>query len=335
MKFLQLFCGVIAISICYRTANAQFSKASLSDMNIVSECDYCGCAQGISPMQTGSTGIRFDFGSLYLGAPFNGSAKMVNPGNQHESFLTNRLTFNYRFGESPITVSGSVPYVSRQSFEPGDGITPNHTFDGQGIGDISALVRYNNHYYEGEAMIAYSVSAGVKFPTGKNDIKVDDSTYLDPDLQPGTGSMDIIIGAAGFWSQDAVGIFGYFNFGFVTGGGAPESDGKHKYGNYLLAEVTGTYRIIPSYASMSNLSVTLGLGFDGRLRESEGGTPIDASGGYLVFLAPGLKYLISMGLQADASIQIPIHQYLNADPVNGGFQLGQNYRFLFGMQYSL
>jgi hypothetical protein len=313
---------------------AQVPIPHLLGENIVSECDYCGCAQGISPIQTGSTGIRYDFGSLSLATPYNGSLRQPNPENANESFLTSKLTFFYRFAESPITISLSVPYVSRRAEEPGDDGSGLATSKADGIGDISAILRYNRKEYIGEATVAYSFSAGIKFATGASTIMTNDTTYLDPDLQPGTGSTDIILGTAGFWSRDRLGFFGSLNVGIVTGGGAPGPDGIHKYGNYILADITTAYRIIPAEASMSNLSISLGIGIDAREKETEGGVPITASGGYLIYVAPGLKYLISESMAADALIQIPVHQYLGWDPQSGDNQLGQAYRMLFGLQYS-
>jgi len=332
MRSLMFFIAVFCLFFLSSLSEAQIFQSPFGGHDIISECDYCGCAQGISPMQTGSTGIRYDVGSLYLGAPYNGSTRLAETG-AHESFLTNKITMVYRFAESPITVSLAVPYVVRKSQELVD--NGFQAFQGNGIGDVAAFVRYNHHHYVDETMVAFSFSAGVKFPTGKNNITLPSGDYLDPDLQPGTGTTDFIIGTAGFLSIDRTGIFATVNAGFITGPGAPESDGNHKYGNYINAEATVTYRIIPQDISESNLSLAMGIGFENRAKETEGGIPIEASGGSLIYLAPGLKYLFSQGLSADAAIQIPVHQYLGADPLNDEFQLGQDYRFVMGIQYSL
>lgn len=333
MNLFRLFFTVCFAVFLAQPTRAQFG-APVREPGIISECDYCGCAQGVSPLQTGSTGIRYDVGSLYLGAPYNGAQKLVNPSGQYETFLTNRLTVFYKIGESPFVISGSLPYVVRQSHEPND-VGGLDKFEGSGIGDISAMLRFNHHDYIGEAMIIYTFSAGVKLPTGKNDIVQPGNSYLDPDLQPGTGTTDVIFGTGGLWSLNKYSIYGSLGAGVVTGQGAPSDQGYHKYGNYLLGELTGSYRFWEADATVSSLAASIGLGFETRAKETLAGADIQASGGNIVYLVPGLKYLISQGFAADAAIQIPLHQYLGADPANDGYQLGMNYRFLLGVQYSL
>src|SRR5579872_7303200 len=114
MNFQKFFLAIILLLFFAKVSGAQLCQAPLGGLNIVSECDYCGCAQGISPLQTGSTGIRYDIGSLYLNAPYNGSEKQPNPSNNTETFLTNKLTLFYRFSGSEFTASLSIPYVNRQ-----------------------------------------------------------------------------------------------------------------------------------------------------------------------------------------------------------------------------
>ncbi|MDP4218900.1 MAG: hypothetical protein Q8896_00530 [Bacteroidota bacterium] len=287
-------------------------------------------------METGSTGIRFDFGSLYLGAPYNGSSRLRNSPDQNESFLTNRLTIFYRISSSPITLSLAVPYVTRKSHEPSSDIVSAQTFESNGIGDLVAQVRYIEKQYIDESMVAYSVGVGAKLSTGRSDVKIASGEYLNPDLQPGTGTTDILITGSGFWSLDRTGLGANITAGIVTGRGAPSSDGGyHKYGNYFNGELTARYRIVPEELSEANLSLTLGLGGETRAHETLGGNEIAASCGSIIYVAPGVKYILSTRISADAVVQIPVYQYLFSDPVNSEYQLGESYRFIAGIQYSL
>ncbi|HYM20424.1 MAG TPA: hypothetical protein VEW28_05395 [Candidatus Kapabacteria bacterium] len=301
----------------------------------VSECDYCGCSQGISPLETGSTGIRFEFGSLYLGAPYNGSLRQTTAIGKNESFITNKLTLFYRLDPtSPFTLAAAVPYVNRVSQDPGGNGAPIQTAKGNGLGDIAVTLRYNHLHHVDESTIAFSAGFGVKFPTGKDNILVG-ANYLDPDLQPGTGTTDLLFNIAGFWSLDRFGVAGNLTAGVITGPGAPESDGNHKYGNYINGDLTFRYRVIPADASESNLSVMFGIGAENRAHETEGGQMIIPSGGSIIYVAPGLKYIVSTQISADATFQIPVYQYLGWNPDTGDNQLGQNYRFVAGIQYRL
>ncbi len=314
--------------------NAQLYTSPLAGRSVISECDYCQCSQGISPFETGASGIRLEWRSLYRGAPYNGSKKQPNPNNQYESYLTSQLIANYRASESPFTFSALIPYVLRQAHDPM--ATPVNV-KGEGIGDITAIVRFNHKDYINEAMIGYSFSAGVKFPTGSTNITNSIGVTLDPHIRPGTGTTDFIIGGSGIWALDRTGISASAASGFITGRGAPLAygGGYHKFGNYLMGEITARYRIIPADVSESNLSITCGLGAEIHGKETEGGQEKIASGESLIFVTPGLKFIISMNLSLDASVEIPIYQYEGWDPVTGDNQLGQAYRIVAGIQYLL
>ena len=325
MKLLMRYFTFFFLLLFSNQSIAQW--CSLPTPGVISECDYCQCSQGISPMETGSTGIRFDVRSLYRSAFYNGAEKLANPEGIYETYLTNQLILNYQIAESPFTISATVPYVVRQAHDADGNIK------GEGISDILAIVRYNAKEYINESLLGYSVTGGVKFATGSTNITSATGDTLDPHIRPGTGTTDFLIGAAGIWSLDRVGITTSITAGFVTGSGAPTPEGMHKFGNYVLGDITARYRIIPEDVSESNLSLTLGIGAETHGKETVGGSPVIASGETLVYLIPGLKYIFSTKISLDGSIQIPLYQYQGWDPSTGENQLGQTYRIMAGIQY--
>src|SRR5258708_4681187 len=118
MKSLKFFPVFFSLFLFATISKAQFCQPSVSGLNIISECDYCQCSQGISPFETGSTGIRLEGRSLYRGVAYNGSEKQPNPNDIYESYLTSQLVVNYRAPESPFTFSALIPYVVRQAHDP-------------------------------------------------------------------------------------------------------------------------------------------------------------------------------------------------------------------------
>src|SRR5512140_625539 len=102
--FAYSVCVLLSIFAC-RVSFGQLCLPKVEGSDLTSHCDYCQCAQGISPLETGSSGIRFDVRSLYRGAAYDGSVKQPNPSGSHESYLTNQLIVNYQIAESPFTVS--------------------------------------------------------------------------------------------------------------------------------------------------------------------------------------------------------------------------------------
>jgi hypothetical protein len=336
MKY-QIF--VISICLIFLTQSAYSQTSSLpsdAEKDIVSKCDYCGCSQGISPLETGSTGIRYDFRSLSLGAQYHGSEKQKNPLAEGESFITNQFTFFYHLSrELPITFSLSLPYVYRLSTEAEESGAVTST-KSSGIGDIQIFGRYHLHDYAGEATIGLSFGAGVKLPTGQTNV-AQNGVLIDPDLRPGTGSTDFLLSLSGLWSMYEIGISGNLDGSIITGRGAKMDDGSyHKYGNWINCDITARYRLAPADVSESNLYLLLGLGAEFRGHETLDNKKIAASGGSAVYLAPGLRYIISMAIAADASIQLPLYQNLGFDPSNPDeSQRGQKFRIIAGVQYHL
>ncbi|MFI5263307.1 MAG: hypothetical protein ACHQM6_02195 [Candidatus Kapaibacterium sp.] len=335
MKSFKFFLATVVFGLLSQHAKAQLLPSVVSQVP-VSECDYCGCAQGISPLETGSTGVRLEYSTLYLNAQYQGSQKQPNPSKQYEVLQAERASFYYRFAGSPFTASLEVPYVERQSRVVQDPTMPLYTSGASGVGDIIARMRYTHQHYVDESTIAYSASFGIQFPTGKTDIAPSGGGFLDPDLEPGFGTTNFLFGANVFWSFDRIGFGVNASVGILTGKGAPEDSGQfHKYGNFLNGEISFRYRILPADISESNLSITLALGAETRAHETQGGQDITASGGSLVFVTPGLKYIASQSLSADVSFHIPVYENLAWDAVAGAMQFGETYRIVAGIQFIL
>jgi len=348
MKFVIY---LLVIFMLAQTADAQFCSSRLPQSPL-SECDYCIASQGVSPLEAGSSGIRWDIRSLYLGRPYSGTIKQPSDG-ESESYLTNQFTGFYRITNA-LTAVVMVPYTIRSANEPmmsGDRTiaaarskgsvqdvvtnvdTTFHQVRSSGLGDIIAMMRYTLIKFSASsaedemistgssAMTIISFSGGVKLPTGRTDF-MSDGEYLDSHLQPGSGSTDIVLGTSLLWSLDrttiATNILGSF-----PGTGAR----GHRFGNYINADLTGRYRILASEDNFSTLAVTLGLCGELRSHETQDGTLVDDSGGSVLYLSPGIQWIASERISFEASYHLPIYHYL------GGTQLGESYRMMGGIQY--
>src|SRR5690348_8610038 len=98
---MKLFLGLIVVGL-------------LGNTYVARACDYCIAAQGISPVELGSSGIRYDFRHLRLAKVYQGSSKVDNPQGLVESFTTHQIGFNYRPAED-LTFSLLVPITWRSS----------------------------------------------------------------------------------------------------------------------------------------------------------------------------------------------------------------------------
>lgn len=343
---------LVFVVLCSSPAMAQFCSSSLPQSPI-SKCDYCIASQGVSPLEAGSSGIRWDIRSLYLGTPYSGTVKQ-QATSATESYLTNQVTGFYRITRD-LTAVVMVPLTIRSAEEPiegdstmisspsklpqlqhdmvmtGTGITEH--VSSYGLGDIIAMIRYTAVKFSessGEeevisaassAMTILSFSAGVKLPTGRTDF-MHDGEYLDSHLQPGSGSTDIVLGTSLLWTLDRTTIATNI-LGSLPGTGAR----GHRFGNYINADLTGRYRILASEDNFSTLAATLGLCGELRAKETQDGTLLDDSGGSVLYLSPGVQWIASERISFEASYHLPIYHYL------GGTQLGESYRMMGGVQY--
>ncbi|MEI8134589.1 MAG: hypothetical protein WCH46_05845 [bacterium] len=322
-----LILTVFFLVVADTAIHAQTCGEACCGSSIVSECDYCQCSQSISPSQTGSTGVRLDVRSLYRGKLYNGSILQSNPENIHETYLTDQIMGFYRFSESDISASLYVPYVSRESFEPLLGIKTS------GIGDISVLVHYNYQDMMAELPFMLSTNLGVKLPTGFHEMSLSDGRYIDPHIRAGSGTTDVLVGLSGKIHISDFTIGSSINAGIIAAGGAPDSGGIHKFGNYFTTEISFGYSLFSQPSSGINLSSMITIGGETHAKETLGGDLVTASGETLLYISPGIEYHFSQNISADISIQLPIYQYEGWDSATDEGQLGQNYRIVLGLQY--
>lgn len=107
------------------------------------------------------------------------------------------------YGITPsLTVSAELPYVHRDDMREGHhahhgGHAMNEVIergDAAGIGDLTLVATYR--VAQGETA-AFALMAGIKTPTGGTHKLDDDGERFETEHQPGTGSWDPLIGAAG------------------------------------------------------------------------------------------------------------------------------------------
>lgn len=314
MKMQYLFV-LMLVCIC-RSASAQSE-------NLVSRCDFCLCSQGISPLELGGSAVRFDVRYTRLATPLEHGVRVTNPTNVAETYLTNQLSFTYGLAHN-LSAIVIVPYARKtESFN--DPEIGARSFQTEGLGDLSLLARYNilaDHEFADTRIL--SVTGGFKFATGRTDL-LDGDEPADADLQLGTGTTDVLVGAGyllGFehWSISTNVLTGIRGFGTGANG--------HVYGNNLNYDVTGRYQFFQS-ESERTLFGALALRGEWRGMEIEDGQKIDNSGGNVLYAAPGLQFFYTPAIVVDAAIWIPVSYQLN------GSQLGETVKLLAGLQWGL
>ncbi len=296
------------------------SQTLPSTLRTFDACDFCLAAQGISPLEVGSTGMRIDVRYLSVGSMYQDGSKIANTDHEVETHLTQQFSFFYALSDR-FSLKAIVPVPRRHSEEL--------TRDGQlavgnqfGLGDVTLLGRSKvlvDHDFESTYII--SAQGGIKLPTGSTNGTDNLGGLLDAHMQLGTGSTDYLVGVSGFAANGRFALI--LNLlGSVTGKG---SNG-HQFGDLLNYDAFVRYRAWPDDYESPQIFAT--LGFSGELRghEIQNGVIDPNSGGNVVYLSPGIQAFMSPSLTLEFMYEEPIVHHLY------GQQLGEDYRLVSGLQ---
>jgi hypothetical protein len=307
-------------------------------MNEALSCAACGDTlskdwgtQGISSTTGFSADLSYSYinqNQLRFGTGKASTSQISNllPGGQEvEDYTTTRLTTaSLNYSTEDWSINTQLPYIQRTHGTfgnnlPGDYSTYSTSSD-TGIGDIRIIAKYTG-YSEHKTS---GIIAGLKLPTGSTDANFNTGSSagspLDPSLQIGTGSTDLILGGflSGFLNE-----YGWFAQGTV----------QHAV---VTKTITGA-RFRPGDAYALNAGIhhakfgapftsMLQLNFIHRRPDDFSGTQLD--GGTLVFIAPGASFRLGGGTSIYGFAQLPVYQNVY------GLQLSPRYTFTVGVSHS-
>ena len=315
-------------------------------------CASCGCSlntdlqsQGMSSNPGWTFDLRYDYlnqNQLRSGTGTISNAAAVstiNPkilgtttsaeveGYTRNNYLTSTLDYNNgeTWGATVI-----LPFIQRDHMTFGTngtqqgGVwsgggwpsgTNGYTSHASGFGDVKVIGRYFGFSEEKN----WGLQFGVKLPTGDNGQTA--ASYggglsaVDPGLQLGTGSTDLIVGAYRFGHIQSTENWGYFgNVQFqvavdpkstpvnidALGGG-----GSYRPGNSL--NLNGGV----NYQGFDRLIPTIQFNFIDKKADTGVAADTWSTGGTLIYLTPGLLFSSSDSTQYYANVQLPLYQNLN------------------------
>ncbi len=314
------------------------SLQSTSGTPLVSKCDYCIASEGISPIDAGSSGVRYDFRYLRDQDIFQDGKKIGNDHGDMETYVTHQLSFYYQI-DNAFSVMLHVPFASRS--ESGEGTPPrlvdtartvakqtsqhhleDHPYANiiNGLSDVILMARYKI-INEKEAPFFLCATAGVKLPTGSTDSRDIDNNYLNPHMQLGTGSVDPLLGLSAMYGVNDYSLSAALLVALPSKGVR-----DYQFGTNLNYDLTFRYNLI-QMGAVSTLFASIGMNGEWHGREKQSGSEVANTGGNTTYIAPGLQFLVTTALSLEASYQYPfIHSLI-------GKQLGETYRFSGGIQY--
>jgi len=179
------------------------------------------------------------------------------------------------------------------------------------IGDVRALARYR--FYQDETSNA-GVRFGLKLPTGSISKKNSAGEEAERTLQPGSGSVDSLLGA---YYNHHMGNMAWFIQGIWQ-------ETVHERDNFEPGRKLGIDAGL-NYSATPDLTLMLQLNLLHKSKDSGSNAESADSGSTMVNLSPGFSYHILSGTQLYGFLQKPIYQYVN------GAQLTANWSAAFGV----
>jgi hypothetical protein len=209
------------------------------------------------------------------------------------------------------TLFVSMPLITHREYLIGHGGVQTR-YDLRGIGDLVVGARYALVRGGQRSLVG---ALGFQIPTGKNDIiDVYDSTILDPTMQPGTGSGDVI--ATLLWSTVAPGrseLGLSASYQINTKNSYDYAFGNQWIGAATLSRPIGS--VVPS------LQIKLVQQAHSWLVDSA----VPSTGTATVYANAGLRYRSAQGISLYAHLLLPIYRHVNDE------QLAPRHSLLIGL----
>lgn len=279
-----------------------------------------------APEEGSSVDLRYE--DIVQDQPRAGSRRVAVgeiPRHHDEVRTVNRnLIATYRHAwASGWGITVTAPLVDRQHLHihnHGDEKLPEQ-WDFREAGDARVIGRYQQALPgPDDAPRTGALMFGLKLPTGRTNLANDDGDVAERTLQPGTGTTDLILGAA-FHQQLAPAGGSWFAQAQLQ----QPLNAHHDYkpGAQFGVDLGYSHPVSDDWGAMVQLNLLAK-----RRDRGEQAEPED-SGGRFVHLSPGVNWKASEAVRLYAFYQLPVYQRVNGVQLTarGGFVLGVSARF--------
>lgn len=287
---------------------------------------------GLPPGATKTFQFRYNYDLNTLNTQKTGRTKATQPQSfrrTHAHMFQLGYNLNKRF-----SFDAFIPFV-RQERRSNINDSEETTF---GLGDVVFLLKYALWANEDKSSVV-TLGTGVELPTGKTDFNNSFGNVLLADLQPGSGSYDMV-----FWGQFLHNFKARPTLNWLSQTTLKINGQNEDFGEGLTAT---TYRFGNEFQFLTGLSDRILLGkslvdpslliryrrtLSDRSRPNnipQDLTEVPSTGGQWIFLNPSF----SVWLNTDWSVTLGVEFPLFADIV--GTQVTPTYRFNAGMYYRL
>jgi len=232
-------------------------------------------------------------------------------------------TFVYGFTEKFAGIA-TIPYIYRKqrTNSGSDRITRKTS----GLGDITFLGKYRIYTKDSPgATSRLSLLGGLELPTGRSGDS-DSVGKLLRTFQTGSGSWDPILGAS--FSNQTLNYEWDYNLTYQFNTEAH----NFEFGDILKYTIAYQKRLLPRELPDEGLytqfNAVLELNGEWKQRNRNESGSVDASGGNIIYLSPGLQ-VASKRFVAETSVQLPVFQDLNGTQVETDYVIIASLRVTF------
>ncbi len=290
-----------------------------------------GCCSGGTPLsgnlelttsaaKTLSVRLIYDYNHL---GDLVSKSKELNDKTRTRLTHSGLLRLGYAF-DNRWALTALLPII-RQVEKIDIGVAQNSTV-GQGFGDIVLMLQYNIF---NDNTYSWSVAAGAKTATGPTNRSHElTGLLLNPDLQPGTGSWDILA-VSQFNKRDFLLEQMFFRAGityrYTTTADRFNQQQRYKFGNELQVNWGLTHQLF-----WGATQITPQLMFRYRYTEVDqsDGSPAPNTGGHWGYVLPGVEVLLDPRYGFGLVTQWPLYRRLT------GVQLTTSYKITVSVFYN-
>jgi hypothetical protein len=287
-------------------------------------CTSCGCTldadwagQGIGSVEGLGIDLRLDVSNqndLRSGTHRIDARALPLPNDTEIQLKTSNqnatLSLDYGF-DADWGASVQLPYLRRDHTTVAEGDLEPSTSHSSGLGDARILARYQGFSPEHD----WGLQFGLKLPTGSTRVDFSGGPQagepLDRGLQPGTGSVDLLMEIYRFGRMHS--FLDYFAQAVLQ---VPVNS-KDDFKPGASANLTLGVR----YAGPSSVVPHLQINVRAEGRESGAEADVANSGATLAYLSPGITWHASERLQFYAFAQVPVYQRVNGLQLEPRFSL--------------
>ena len=232
--------------------------------------------------------------------------------------ISNSIFFGYGITDA-LSINVQVPYVERRFKEVHEEEFLGEDEKSNGHGDSILLGKYK--FYDKKFGIA--AIFGFKVPTGAIDKRNKAGEKFEPELQPGTGSLDYMLGiSANKKINHLIILDGTVLYHLKT-----EGTQNYEFGD-IVRVTTGVTLNVADGEKKPTLNLISEVISQFANKDKQDGETIRDSGGTTIFIAPGISSQLTKNLKTTLSAPVPVYQAL------GGIHQELDFNVLFSMSYS-